>query len=311
MIKNRLEHRIFTFSEYAKRRYGEKTYKIGISTGIICPHRKNNGGCIFCNPQTFIGDYQKESTSISEQLDIGIQKIIDCCGNGNMLAYFQDETSTAGDISVLKQKFEEALNHPKINGLILSTRPDYIDEKVLAMLKSLDTNITVELGMQSIHEKSLEFLNRGHTQAQTEKAINLLGRNKINVGVHLILGIPTEIEYEMIETVKYVSGNPYIKEVKFHNLVPYKNTKFGKMIELGEIKPYLIKEHIQNLAAVIPFVKGDIAISRLFTSNVRNTNLNIIKYTGNKTKWMNELRILLNEKDIVQGAKTDILYEAE
>ena len=308
-MKNRLEDRIYTYSEYIKKKYSQKAYRVGLSTGIVCPHRKKSGGCIFCNPASFIDEYQNRFSDINKQIDEGIKKIEDCCGKGLMIAYFQDETSTAGDLEVLKQKFTTAIKHPRISAMVISTRPDYINTDVIRMLKSLNYDISVEIGMQTIFDRSLEFLNRGHNFEQTKHAIELLGKNKIPVGVHLILGIPNETIEDMIKTVTYVSENPYIKEIKFHNLVPYKNTKYGEMILKGKVKPYLIKEHIENLSELIPYIRGDIVISRLFTSNIRNTHLNILKFEGNKTKWMNELRKILIEKNIVQGMKTNRIYE--
>jgi len=307
-MENNLEDRIYTYSEYAKKKYSSKVYRVGLSTGIVCPHRKNNGGCIFCNPLSFIGDYQKDGSDISKQLDEGIKKIEKCCGTGKFVAYFQDETSTAGDLTLLKDKYSKAIADKRIVGLILSTRPDYINENIIRLLKSLNTDITVEIGMQTISNESLKFLNRGHTFEQTETAINMLGKNNIRVGVHLILGIHIETIKDMLRTIEYVSNNPYIKEVKFHNLVPYKNTLYGKMIQNGIYHPYKIEEHINNLAEIIPYLRGDIVISRLFTSNVRNTHLNLIKFKGNKTKWMNELRKILIKKGLIQGMYSNKVY---
>ncbi len=307
-MNDRLEDRIYTYSEYIKRVYKTKTFRVGLSIGKICPHRKK-GGCIYCNPHTFIDDYQSRYADINRQIEEGIKKLQECCDAKNFIAYFQDETSTAGDLEFLRKKFLKAKNHPKISGIVISTRPDYIDEKIVKLIKELNYEINVEIGMQSASDTSLEFLNRGHTFKQTQEAIELLGKNKIKVGVHLIFGIPGETKKDMIETVKYVSSNGYINQIKFHNLVPYKNTKYGEMILKGEFKPYSIEEHIENLSEVLPYVRGDIVISRLFTSNIRNTNLNIIGFEGNKTKWMNKLRKILIKKDIIQGMKTDLIYK--
>jgi len=259
-MEKRLEQKIFTYSSYLLRKFGRKVFRVGLSTGIPCPHRVKNGGCIFCNPKAFIGDYQNEKFSISEQLEEGIKLIKKCCGNVKFLAYFQDETST-------------------------------------------------EIGMQTIHDSSLTFLNRGHSFRQTEKAIELCGKAGLEVGVHLILGIPGENFEDMRETIQFVSGEKFIKQVKFHNLVVYKDTRLSEMIKTRNIPILSIDDYIIILGNLLPYLRGDIVITRLFTSNILNSHLTIGKYSGNKTKWMNSLRKYLYNRDIVQGSETEVRFD--
>jgi len=126
----------------------------------------------------------------------------------------------------------------------------------------------------------------------------MCGEAGLTVGVHLILGIPNETYNEMLETVKWVSYNKYIKQIKFHNLVIYKNTTLA---EMKNIPPYTIRDHIENLGNLIPYLRGDIAVSRLFTSNIRRTQIAVNRYRGNKTQWMNELRKILYKKNLNTG----------
>ncbi|MCK4311649.1 MAG: radical SAM protein, partial [Candidatus Cloacimonetes bacterium] len=175
-----------------KHKFGTRVFRVGLSTGIKCPHRIKTGGCIFCNPETFTGEYQTRNLSIKEQLKDAVPRIKESCGDVKLLAYFQDDTSTAGDIDLLKKKFKEALSHPEIIGLVISTRPDYVNDKIVELLCSFDVPVTIEIGMQSIHNKSLKFLNRGHTFKQVEKAVELCGNAGLTIGVHLIMGIPGE-----------------------------------------------------------------------------------------------------------------------
>jgi uncharacterized protein len=295
----RLEQRINTYSDYLLKKYGRKVFRVGLSIGTICPHRQETGGCVFCNPETFTGEYQTADLSISEQLGIAIPRIKDNCGDVALLAYFQDETSTAGDPEVLKEKYFEAISHPEIIGLVLSTRPDYINPEIIEMLKSLDTEISIEIGMQTIHDKSLEFIKRGHSHKQTEVALKLCKDAGFNVGVHLIIGIPGESKDEILQTIKYISTNENIDQVKFHNLVVYKNTELAQLVFPNQIMN--IEEYIEVLAEAISYLRDDIVISRLFTSNIRRNQLAVDSYIGNKTKWMNSLRLKLIEKGFMQG----------
>lgn len=305
-MEERLEYRIFTYSAYLLKKYGTKVFRVGLSTGEICPHRLINGGCIYCNPDTFTGDYQSKGLTIKEQLDDAVPRIKKACGDVKLLAYFQDETSTSGNIAFLKQKFDEALKNSDMLGLVVSTRPDYINAEVIKLLSSYNVPITVEIGLQSIHNKSLEFLNRAHTFEEVHEAINLCGEAGLEVGVHVILGIPNETFEDMLQTIKYITSDRYIKQVKFHNLVIYKHTKLAQM---DNIPTYSINEHIKNIAELIPYLRGDIAVSRLFTSNIRRSQIAIGDYSGNKTKWMNELRKYMYNHGINQGSETEVEYD--
>ena len=243
-MEERLEYRIFTYSAYLLNKFGKKVFRVGLSTGKKCPHRSESGGCIFCNPNTFTGEYQSRNLSIDDQFKDAIPRIKEACGDVQLLAYFQDETSTYGDIEFLKSKYDQALSHPEIIGLVVSTRPDYINKEVIELLASYKVPVTIEIGLQSIHNRSLDFLNRGHTFEQAENSIRMCGEAGLTVGVHLILGIPNETFDDMQQTMQWVSSNQFIKQVKFHNLVVYKNTKLA---EMKNVPVYKIEDHIKNL----------------------------------------------------------------
>ncbi len=301
-MKDNLEQRIYTYSTFLEKKFGRKVFRIGLSTGIKCPNRIDNGACIFCNPETFTGEYQSKNLSIEKQLEDGIPRIKKSCGDVGLLAYFQDETSTAGDIKFLRNKFSKALSHPEILGLIVSTRPDFVDTKIVEMLLSFNVPVTIEIGMQSVHDKSLDFLNRNHNFSQTRKAIELCGEAGLDVGVHLIIGIPNESFNDVLQTIKYVSSNNFIKQVKFHNLVVYKNTKLAEMKNINSLS---LDEYIDILSELIPFLRRDIMISRLFTSNIRKSQIAKGNYEGSKPEWLNKLRLKLIEKKYYQGCKNN------
>ncbi len=306
-MKHRIESRVWTYSNYLQQKFGERVYRVGLSTGVPCPHRVRAGGCIFCDPRTFTGAYQEEGLSVTEQLNRAVPWIKRACGVSRLLAYFQDETSTAGDIEFLHQKFSEALSYPDVIGLVLSTRPDYIDPKIIELLASFSVPVTIEIGMQSLHDQSLKYLRRGHNMQQTEEAIKLCGEAGLTVGVHLILGIPEETFSDMKKTIQYISENSYIQQVKFHNMVVYKNTELAKMIRPEQI--YSLADHIENLGRLLPYLRGNIAVTRLFTTNVRKDQIALGDYPGNKPKWINRLRMFMTENDFVQGSETEVEYD--
>ena len=252
-----------------------------------------------------------ENLSVTEQLNKGIALVEKSCGEVGILAYFQEDTSTAGEISYLKRKYSEALQHEKVIGLIVSTRPDFLSKEITDLFAGLDKPVTIEIGMQSRHDKSLKFLNRGHDFAQVEKAITICGKKGIEIGVHLILGIPGESLADMRETILYVTGNRYTKQVKFHNLVVYEGTPLQELYRKGNLKIPSVKEYIPILGDLIAYLRGDIVITRLFTSNIRRTQIAADRFRGIKTKWMNELRKYIVKNKIIQGCKTDIVYDQE
>ncbi len=297
---------IRTYSDHMFKLYGEKVYRVGVSTGIPCPHRQA-GGCVYCNPDSFRGDYQNRALSIEQQLDKGIEIISRNTRAESFIAYFQDETSTAGNIDYLRDIFSRALSYPQIKGLVISTRPDYVDEDICEMLRSLSKSVILEIGVQSIHQASLDYLRRGHSQEDSENAINLCQRYGIETGVHLIMGIPGEDFSDMQKTIQWVSDNPGIKEVKLHNLVIYRGTELAKLWKEGKIEQMPIDDYIEILSELIPWIREDIVISRLFTSNILHNDLGVIELSGKKTKWMNQLRLKLENKGYRQGIKYNLI----
>lgn len=310
-MEQKLENRIFTYSTFLHHKFGEKVFRVGLSTGIPCPHRILSGGCIFCNPESFTGSYQDADLSITDQLAHAIPMIRDNCGSVKLLAYFQDDTSTAGSPDILKAKFYEALTHPDVVGLVVSTRPDYVNPEIIELLKSLQKPVTLEIGLQTIHDSSLDFLCRGHDFHSVDEALDLCEHADLDIGVHLIMGIPGEGYQEMLKTINYVSSRRIISQVKFHNLVGYRNTALADLLTSGKIRSFPLSEYIPLLAELLPYLRGDIAISRLFTSNVRKNQISVDKFPGNKTQWMNSLRKIIYKKGIIQGSATSVCYDPD
>ncbi len=281
-----------------KEKYHKKVFKIGLSMGEICHHRKNNGGCIFCLPETFTDNIK--SKSISEQIDYLLPKMKK--HSDIFVAYFQDETSFDLDFEIFKTKIKSVLNYDEIKEITISTRPDVLKIKHLDFLSELNFDVNIEIGVQTVNDESLRFLNRGHTFSDIKNAINILKNYDFRIGTHLILGIPNETFEDNLNTINYLNSQN-IDEIKIHNLVAYKGTKLGKMISNSEVELLNFDGYLGLLAKIIPYIKSEIVISRLFTSNVNRTGTAIKSFPGYKKDWMNKLVHLMNEKDIFQGQK--------
>lgn len=198
-----------SLSQYLKNTFGCKVYKIAIDGGFTCPNRDGTigtGGCIFCSGHGS-GDFaSSRELSITEQIEEAKAKVSRKIKNGMYIAYFQAFTNTYAPVDVLRAKFTEAINHPDICAISIGTRPDCLPNDVLDLLYELNKikPVWVELGLQTIHEKSAEFVRRGYPLSTYDKAINDLMSHGIYVVTHVILGLPGETEEMMLETVKYV-----------------------------------------------------------------------------------------------------------
>ncbi len=288
----RLEYRINLWSEYAKRKYDGKTFKVGLSLGLQCPNRARNG-CIFCLPSTFTENHS--FIPIKEQLDIGIRKVSKGVGKElSYLAYFQDETTGAVPLEILEQAFETVYSEKKVKGIIVSTRPDYCSDQFLELCKKF--NVHLELGLQTINDKSLIFLNRNHSFIQVEDALKRIADKNLTAGVHLIIGIPNETYDDMLLTIEYINSQRVITDVKFHNLVAFKGSKLADL----NVKLLNIDEYIDVLIEILKKLSLKKTVSRLFTSNLQRngiaTNIN-----GDKKLWLNKLLERLYKDDVYQG----------
>lgn len=195
---------INTISSYLKNEFGQKTVKLSIDGGFTCPNRdgsKGSGGCLFCS-EGGGGDF---ASTIEDQIEL----LKDKWPNTKYLAYFQNHTNTYAPADELREKFEAALNHPLISGIVIATRPDCINEEVLDLLSEINKKhfMWVELGLQTIHQKTADLINRCYELPVYDYAIKALRERGINTCVHLILGLPGESREEQIESVKYVCSS--------------------------------------------------------------------------------------------------------
>ena len=212
-----------SFNKYLKDKFGQKVYKISLDGGFTCPNRDGKAGtqgCIFCS-KGGSGDFaESREMSITEQIESGKKKVEKKIKSGKYIAYFQAFTNTYAPVEILRQKYEEAINHPDIVALSIATRPDCLGDDVLRLLNEMNKikPVFVELGLQTIHQKSAKYIRRGYDLSVYNKAVRDLKKIGVNVVVHVILGLPNESENDMLETVKYVceSGANGIKLQLLH-----------------------------------------------------------------------------------------------
>jgi hypothetical protein len=225
--------RFNAYSNYFKRIYGGRLQKVSIDAGFTCPNRDGTsgfGGCTYCNNDAFNPSYCHPTLSIGEQIQIGVDFLKHRYRKPvGYLAYFQAYSNTYAPLIRLKELYSEALSNPGIEGLIIGTRPDCIDERKLDYLQELSEKhfVAVEYGVESCYDKTLKRINRGHTFEEAEIAITKTADRKIKTGAHFILGLPGETYDEMMQEAEIIS-RLRIDSVKFHQLQIIKGTAMEK-----------------------------------------------------------------------------------
>ncbi len=217
------ERRLNTYSDYFRREFGSRVQKITIDAGFTCPNRDGtcgSGGCTFCNNKAFTPSYNKADKSISEQIERGMEFHRTRYRKASLyLAYFQSYSNTYADLSRLDSLYQEALDIPGIVGIVVGTRPDCVDQEKLDYFQELSRKcyVTLEYGIESVYNKTLERVNRGHDVEQTAWAIRETAARGIRVGGHIIVGLPGESREEILSSVKLLSKWP-LDNIKFHQL---------------------------------------------------------------------------------------------
>lgn len=227
------------------------------------------GGCIFCRPSSFTPEYLQGSDSIGRQVERGKASLLKSRFRV-YLAYFQQETATALPPDDLVPVCRQVLNDPDCLGMIISTRPDYVDQGLLDLLAGLveetGKECLFELGLQSIHGKSLQLLNRNHSYQDFTGAVQrLLAMGCFEIGVHLILGIPGESEAEMFASVEEVCQRN-ISALKLHHLQVIVDTPLQAMFEKGQVPVFTQQGYLQLLLRLLPLIPSHIAIHRLWAT---------------------------------------------
>ena len=257
----------YSFNQYLKDTFGCKVYKISINAGFACPNRDGTlgtRGCIFCS-KGGSGDFAESSTlSVTEQIESGKQRVSKKIKSGKYIAYFQAFTNTYAPIDVLAEKYCEAINHPDIVGISIATRPDCLGEEVLTLLSEINKikPVFVELGLQTIHEKTAEYIRRGYPLSVYDNAIKALKKAGINTVVHLIIGLPNESREEMLESVEYAckSGADGIKLQLLHIL---KGTDLADDYLSGKFETLSMEEYLSIIKDCVEIIPKNVVIHRL------------------------------------------------
>lgn len=298
------DKRYYSLDYYIRQTFGEKLYKIALNGGMTCPNRDGTlgrKGCIFCS-EGGSGDFAGNANlSIREQLAAGKELVAGKYSGSSYIAYFQAYTNTYAPCSYLERVYMEALGDPQVKVLSIATRPDCLSPEVLALLNRCNQikPVWVELGLQTIHEKSADFIRRGYTLDVFERAVSDLHHIGIPVIVHTILALPGETEEMMLETLSFLNRLP-ISGIKLQLLHILRNTDLADYYEKHPFPLPDLEEYVALLGTLISHMRPDIVIHRL-TGDGPKKLLVAPSWTGNKREVLNRIQQYLKHADLWQG----------
>ena len=288
---------ITTFGDYLKAKYGAKIYKLSLHADVTCPNRdgsKGIGGCIFCNNKSFFpNDFTV--TPVADQVASNVERLQKKTRAKKFIAYFQAYSNTYGDIQYLKQMYLEALKSPCVVGLCVGTRPDCLSEEVLEVLtriKDLGYEVWIELGLQSAHDKTLVAINRGHTFADYEQAIEKTKRRGLNVCTHLIAGLPGENKSMVLESWQKVHDIG-VQGIKWHPMHVVKGTQLARMWKNGDYQTITRDAYLDIVASALIDTPRDIIVHRVMSTISRTDLLLGPLWTDDRWPVMNGLEAML------------------
>ena len=303
-----MEKRYNAFSEYLKQKFGAKVYKITIDAGFSCPNRDgtiSSSGCIFCDDGGSFSQAHSNRLSIEEQVQVGAETLARRFKAQKFMSYFQAFSNTYKPVGELEKIYKASLTHPDIVGISIGTRPDCVDDDKLKLISSFtpDYYTWIEYGLQSVHDKTLKKINRGHDYKCFLEAYEKTKNYGINTCLHVILNLFETYE-EMMETAKTIAKlEP--DGVKIHMLVALEGTKVADMYTNGEINFMTEDEYVSTVCDFLEYLPPQTTIHRLAGNGLR-TELVAPRWIGKKLDTLNRIDREFERRGSRQGAKFNL-----
>lgn len=299
----------YSLNEYIRQTYNTKMYKLSLSGGMTCPNRDgliDNRGCIFCSAGgsgDFTGAALSKDNNIDIQIDTAKALISRKYSGSDYIAYFQSYTNTYADVNYLRRLFYDVVKRPEIRILSIATRPDCLSSDIIELLAELNSikPVWIELGLQTIHERTAKYIRRGYTLDIFEEAVRNLNRIGIRPIVHMIIGLPGENESMILETAKYLS-HCNISGVKLQLLHVLKNTDLAQEYFNGSVDILSLTQYSEILGKIIKLLPPDCVIHRLTGDGPKNLLIAPL-WSSNKKNVINTINRYLQENAIIQGSE--------
>ena len=304
MIAKNLK-RYISLNNFLKEKFGTRVHKVPLDGGFTCPNRdgsKSTGGCIYCNSLGSGTGASLEGKSIEKQMEEGITYLSKRFKAQKFIAYFQSYSGSYGPVEKLKKLYDSSLIDDRVVGLSVGTRPDCLNKEVLDLLEDYQKKnymVWLETGLQSVHNKTLEFINRHHSFEDFLYALDRAKERGLLVCTHIIFGLPGEGREEMIETAKKISKLP-VDGIKFHSLYVVKGTPMEKLLKEGIYKPITEEEYVNMVCEAIALLPEKVVIQRL-TGDPKKGELVEPQWTMNKQRTLSLIEKKLIERDLWQG----------
>ena len=298
--------RYHTLDYFYKNKFNSKVFKVSLNAGFTCPNRDGKvgiGGCIYCS-LSGSGDFAgNPKDNLIKQFNDIKDIMLKKWDSSKYIGYFQANTNTYASLDVLKEKYETILNLDNVIGLSIATRPDSISDECLDYLEELSkrTYLTIELGLQTIHESTSKLINRCHTLECFEEMVKKLRDRNINVVVHIINGLPYETKEMMIETVKYLNKLD-IQGIKIHMLHIIKNTKLEEIYNKEHFHVLTREEYVDIVCDQLEYLREEIVINRITGDPVKD-DLIEPNWLVKKFCVLNEIDKELVRRDSYQGKR--------
>lgn len=296
------------FSSHFRKQFAGRVQKISVDGGFSCPNRdgtKAFNGCSYCNNKTFSPQYCRLSKSISEQVQEGIRFFSRKYSTMRYLAYFQAYSNTYAELPVLRGRYEEALSHPGVIGLVIGTRPDCVSEEILDYLADLSKTcyVMLEFGLESVKDETLKRINRGHSFSESVKAIETAAERGIHTCAHLILGLPGENRDDILDQARAVSKLP-VENLKLHQLQIHRGTRMA--VEYLRNPPDFnllsVEDYLDLVVDYLDLLNPAIVVER-FVSQAPSELVIAPKWGLKNFEFVSRLEKRLNDRHSWQGKR--------
>ncbi|MDD5829350.1 MAG: TIGR01212 family radical SAM protein [Lachnospira sp.] len=299
----------YSLNEYLKEQYGHKIYKLALNGGMTCPNRDgliDFRGCIFCSAGGS-GDF---ATGLCD-FDKAKELIKDKYSGNDFIAYFQSFTNTYAPVSYLEQLYMPIIKRDDVRILSIATRPDCLSDECIELLDKLNKikPVWIELGLQTIHERTARYIRRGYSLDVFENAVSRLNKIGIRPIVHMIIGLPGESHDEILQTAAYLS-HMNISGIKLQLLHVLKNTDLATDYNNGCFKVLELDEYISIVADILQILPADMIIHRITGDGPKNLLIAPL-WSANKKNVLNSLNRYLRDNNIIQGSKFNLINNKE
>jgi uncharacterized protein len=296
--------RYYDLKSFWLNSFGCRVYKLQIDAGFTCPNRDgtvSRGGCIYCDGRGSRLRQIDPLPSVAEQIRRGKKYYKEKRNAERFIAYFQTFTNTYAPIDNLKKLYDEALGEEDVIGLSVGTRPDCLSDGVIDLLRgyAAKSHVWVELGLQSMHDRTLRLINRGHSAAAFVDAVHRLSGSNINICTHIIAGLPGETREDILETARAIAAMP-IKSIKIHALLALRGTVIGDLYEKGGITLFSRDDYVRTVSDILEILPPEMVVQRLTADGYRDIFLGP-KWAGNKMEVINAIDRELERRNTYQG----------